>query len=251
MRDARRARRERLMLFALLTTRLVLVALIATSFFATAAAAESLPVELPADVVLARYATALDANTAPPVFSVDYTLEQSGARDMEQMHRVFRAGANERDETLDVDGRKLDPPTTRIFRGRPDHYTVALLAPKPTQYDFTYLGPHRDGHHLDYVFDTVPKLARDYRVTRVTIDGITFLPVSIAFKSGPDGTGSVTFGRDGKWWVPFEVTGQATVEGLAAMERLTFSNYRFPQELPSGTFSGPRPLPSFRPIAGE
>jgi len=229
----------------------MLFALVATLFFAAAAPAEKPSVELPGDTVLARYATALAANTAPPVFSVDYTIEQSGARDMEQLHRVFRAGANERDETLDVDGRKLDPPTTRIFRGRPDHYTIALLAPKPTQYDFTYLGPHHDGHHLDYVFDTTPKVAHAYRVTRVTIDGITFLPVEIDFKSGTDGTGTATFGRDGKWWVPFEVTGQATVEGLAAMERLTFYNYRFPQALPSGTFSGPRPLPSFRPIAGE
>jgi len=228
----------------------MLVALVATLFFAAAAPAEKPPVELPADTVLARYATALAAYTAPPVFSVDYTLEQSGARDMEQMHRVFRSGANERDETLDVDGRKLDPPTTRIFRGRPDHYTVTLLAPNPAHYDFTYLGPHRDGHHLDYVFDAVSRLPGAYRVTRVTIDGITFLPVTIDFKSGT-GTGSATFGRDGKWWVPFEVTGSATVEGLAAMERLSFYNYRFPQTLPSGTFSGPHPLPSFNPIAGQ
>jgi hypothetical protein len=227
------------------------VALAATLLFAVAAPAAETAVELPPDTVLARYATALAAYTAPPVFSVDYTLEQSGARDMEQMHRVFRSGANERDETLDVDGRKLDPPTTRIFRGRPDHYTVTLLAPKPLQYDFTYLGPHRDGHHLDYVFDATPKLEHAYRVTRVTIDGITFLPVAIDFKSGADGAGSITFGRDGKWWVPLEVTGRATVEGLAAMERLSFYNYRFPQALPSGTFSGPHPLPSFRPIAGE
>jgi len=229
----------------------MVVALVATLFFAVAAPAESLPVELPPDTVLARYTTALAGYTAPPVFSVDYTLEQSGARDMEQMHRVFRSGANERDETLDVDGRKLDPPTTRIFRGRPDHYTVTLLAPNPAQYDFTYLGPHRDGHHLDYVFDAKPKLERTYRVTRVTIDGITFLPVTIEFKSGTDGEGSVTFGRDGKWWVPLEVIGSATVEGLAATERLTFYGYRFPQTLPSGTFGVPHPLPSLTPIAGQ
>jgi len=229
----------------------MLVALVATLFFATATPLEKSPVELPPDVVLARYATALAAVTAPPVFSVDYTLEQSGTREVEQMHRVFRSGANERDETLDVDGRKLDPPTTRIFRGRRDHYTVALLAPAPARYTFAYLGPHRDGHHLDYVFDATAKVSGAYRVTRVTIDGITFLPSAIDFTSGEDGVGSVTFGREGKWWVPFEVTGRATIDGLEATERLTFSNYRFPQALPPGTFAGPRPLPSFRPVSGE
>jgi hypothetical protein len=230
---------------------MTVLALVATLLFAAAEPAAEAPVELPPATVLARYTAALAAFSAPAVLSFDYTLEQSGARDMEQTHRVFRSGANERDETLDVDGRKLDPPTTRIFRGRPDHYTVALLAPQPSRYDFTYLGPHRDGRHLDYVFDAVGGGSPAYRVTRVTIDGVTFLPRSVDFKSGATGTGSVIFGPDGHWWVPLEVSASATVDGLAASERLSFTNYRFPPSLPTSTFAAPRPLPSFAPIAGE
>jgi len=228
--------------------------MIATFLAAALFAAPAPPAEakeLPSVTVLARYARALDAYTAPPALSFDYTLEQSGARDMEQTHRIFRIGPNERDETLAVDGRKLDPPTTRIFRGRPNHYTIPLLAPKPAQYDFTYLGTHHDGRHLDYVFDATPKGAPAYRVTRVTIDGITFLPQAIAFAAGPGGTGTVTFGRVSRWWVPLEATAHAKLDGLAAFERLTFSNYRFPDSLPSSAFAAPRPLPSFKPIAGE
>jgi len=228
---------------------IVAVLTLTLAFFASPTPAP--PVELPSDTVLARYATALSAYTAPAVLSFDYLLEQSGAREMEQDHRIFRSGTNERDETLAVDGRKLDPPTIRIFRGRSNRYTVGLLAPRPAQYDFHYLGTHRDGHHLDYVFDATPKGAPDYRVTRVTIDGITYLPAAIVFRLGTDGTGTVTFGRNDRWWIPLEATARAHSEGLPAQERLTFSGYRFPPSLPSSTFAMPRPLPSFAPVAGE
>ncbi|MGB8267493.1 MAG: hypothetical protein WCE44_14285 [Candidatus Velthaea sp.] len=205
--------------------------------------------EWPSDTVLARYAAALADYEAPAVLSFDYTLEQSGAREGEQSHRVFRSATNERDETLAVDGRKLDPPTVRIFRGRANRYTVELLAPRPAQYGFRYLGTHRDGHHLDYVFDATIRGEAAYRVTRVTIDGVTFLPQTIVFSAGTGGTGTVTFGRSERWWIPLEVTAHARIGGLAAVERLTFSAYRFPATLPPSTFAMPRPLPATTPAA--
>ena len=45
----------------------------------------------------------------------------------------------------------------RIFRRRPYRYTVRALAPKPAAYDFSYAGPHKNGKHVDYVFDLTPK----------------------------------------------------------------------------------------------
>jgi hypothetical protein len=182
--------------------------------------------------------------------SFEYSVDQSGARDLQQTHRVFRSGTSQRDELLTVDGKKLDPPSTHIFFGRRDRYAVEALAPRPSKYTFRYIGLVHSGHHNDAVFKTTPLAPADSVIRQVTIDGVSFLPVSISFSTASHkGTGVITFGRIQKAWVPITATAKATYAKLAADERITFSHYRFPDALPVTTFEKPRPLPSFRPTA--
>ncbi len=197
--------------------------------------------------VLDRYAAALAAVVQPPAIAFEYLLEQTGARDLLQLHRVIRRGTDQRDEILAVDGRKLEPPAIRITHGRRDRYDVVALAPKPDAYEFRFVGAQRDGHHEDYVFATTPHGAPAFRVTEVTIDGVTYLPSSIAFETDAhNGSGSISFGRADRFWVPTVATARATYAKLAAQERITFGSYRFPTELPPGTFSRPHRIPAFK-----
>jgi hypothetical protein len=195
--------------------------------------------------VIARYAAALAKMKEPGVISFDYTLEQTGLRTVSQTHRIFRSGANERDETLVVDGKRLSPPKVRIFRGRRNRYTVGSLSPRPADYTFTYVGTFKDGHHFDYTFRLTPKKPRPFTVTDVTIDGVRFLPIAIGFATGAhDGAGTIAFGGNARWWVPYVATARATVAADTAMEKLTFFTYRFPQTLPASTFTqARRPAP--------
>jgi hypothetical protein len=221
-------------------------------------AAASVPPTAPPDVpplrrtatpakVLDRYAAALAAVVPPHAISFEYLLEQTGARDLLQLHRVIRRGTDQRDEILAVDGRKLEPPAIRITHGRPDRYDVVALAPKPDAYAFRFVGSQRDGRHENYVFETTPHGAPAFRVTEVTIDGVTFLPSSISFATDAHkGAGTIAFGREGPYWVPTIATARATYAKLAAQERITFSSYRFPTALPPGTFSRPHPIPTFK-----
>ncbi len=211
-------------------------------------------------VVLTRYAAALAKLREPRVISFDYTLEQTGLRTISATHRVFRSGTDERDETLTVDGKRLSPPKVRIFRGRRNRYQVALLAPRPTDYGFVYVGPVRDARHLDYVFRLTPKLKRAFAVTSVTIDGVRFLPLAIDFTTAAnDGVGSIAFGSNARWWVPYAVTARASVAADVATERLTFYTYRFPATLPPSTFTqahrlgvaSPAPLAPAPPLASH
>ena len=199
--------------------------------------------------VLSHYAEALVVYRTPPVLTFEYTVEQTGARNIEQMHRVFRSGQSQRDELLAVDGKKLEPPTVHIFLGRRNRYTVESLAPRPSAYAFRYLGPVRSGHHTDSVFATTPITPGAPSVVRqVQIDGLTFLPVSISFTTAArKGSGTVTFGRVQKYWLPLTASAKATYAKLGAEEKIAFSRYRFPVNLPESTFSKPRPLPSFHP----
>lgn len=201
-------------------------------------------------VIVARYGAALKTLHEPRVFTVEYTLVQTGTRTLEQTHRIFRSGADERDETLAVNGTRSTSPVVRIFRRRPYRYTVAALGPKPAAYTFTFSGPHRDGKHVDYVFDLTPKdkAPRAFTFTQVTIDGVTFLPSAIAFVTGAHGgRGSVTFGKSDRFWVARSAAAQATVPGGIARERLAFARWRFPAALPASTFSAPRPLMTASP----
>jgi hypothetical protein len=219
----------------------------AAAAFATPAATA---VPLAPDAVLAKYRSALAAVNEPRVFTVEYALEQTGTRVLDQRHRIFRSGGNERDETLAVNGKGSATPVVRIFRGRPYRYAVSRLAPKPDAYDFVYVGPHKSGKHLDYVFLLVPKTpAKAFTLKDVTIDGVTFLPSAVAFATGQHaGAGSVTFTKSDRWWVASGATASAHVPGGVARERLTFSRWRFPPALPSSTFAVPRPLLTPPPV---
>ena len=193
--------------------------------------------------VLARYAAALATVQTPTALTFEYTLDQTGMRNSEQVHRIFRSGNDERDELLAVDGRKLAPPSVRIFHGRKNRYTLAGLAPRPAAYAFRYVGTAKAGRHVDYVFETTPRVPGAFRVTTVTIDGIAFVPSALAFAApGFGGSGTMTFARFDRYWLPTDVMARATYREIPTTEHLTFARYRFPGALPPATFSVPRPL---------
>lgn len=212
------------------------------------ATATPAPLLAPA-AVLAKYKTALAALKEPHDFVFVYTMQQTGTRTLEQTHRVFRSGKDERDETMAVNGTRSIAPVVRIFRNRPYRYSVTALAPQPAAYAFTYAGVHRDGKHVDYVFSLSPKKRKPgITFTQVAIDGVTFLPQSVAFAADQHAArGSVTFGKADRYWVARGANAQANVPGGVAHERLAFANWRFPKGLPRSTFAMPRPLPTLRP----
>ncbi len=195
-------------------------------------------------VVLQRFALALRKIGEPPIMTVDYTLDQTGSRTLAQTHRVFRGGNNERDETLSVDGRPLSPPKIRIFLGRRNRYSVGALAPRVTDYNFIFVGSRKNAHHNDYVFRLAPKATRPFNITGVVIDGVRFLPSSIAFATSKNsGSGIISFARSAAWWVPYFASARAIVGNTTAAERLSFYTYRFPPSLPPSTFSQRRSRP--------
>ncbi len=196
--------------------------------------------------VLERYDDALAALKEPAVFAFEYTLEQTGTRTIDQTHRVFRSGTNERDETLAVNGVRSTAPVVRVFRGRRYRYTVRALAPTASAYEFSYTGPHRDGKHIDYVFALAPTRAPGaIRFTSVTVDGLTFLPRSVSFVARVRAaSGTVTFTKADRYWVASTAFAQAKLSGGVARERLHFTSWRFPAALPASTFAVPRPLPT-------
>jgi hypothetical protein len=221
------------------------VAVVTASPAATAASSvpSATPAPAPAAVVV-KYAAALKALKEPRVFSVEYTIEQTGTRSIEQTHRIFRSGNDERDETIAVNGSRPAAPVVRIFRRRPYRYTVRALAPTPAAYDFSYAGPHKSGKHVDYVFGVTPKKnAPSFAFTQVIIDGVTYLPAAVSFATGRHaGRGQVTFAKADRWWVARSAAAQADVPGGVAREHLTFTRWRFPATLPQSTFTVPRPL---------
>jgi len=199
--------------------------------------------------ILARYAEALATYRTPAVLSFEYAIDQTGARSIQQTHRIFRDADAQRDELLSADGKRLDPPSIHIFLGRRNRYTVEALAPRASAYAFRYVGSVHDGRHVDYVFATTPFVPRASTVTAVTIDGVRFLPDAIRFStSAHGGTGVVTFGAVQKYWMPLTASAQTNDLKLTAQERILFSRYRFPIALAASTFSTPKPLPSFRPV---
>lgn len=198
-------------------------------------------------VVLQRYASKLLATEAPKTLVFSYSVSQAGPQSIEQSHRVYRSGELVRDETLAIDGQSLKVKITRIARYR-NRYTIETLAPRMTEYAFLFLRSVRNGGKYSYVYKAVPLGASGaFLVVGMTIDGNTFLPSEIRFKSSANamnGTGSVTFARSGKYWVPMAAAVQATISGKPARERITFSSYQFPRSLPKSTFQSPRPLPT-------
>jgi hypothetical protein len=203
-------------------------------------------VTLDPSTVLDKYETALAKLREPRVFAVAYTLERTGARTLEQEHRIFRSGKQERDETVAVNGTRALRPQIRIFHNLPYRYSVSALSPRPSAYIFTYAGSHKAGKHVEYVFHLTPK-ARSPRFafTQLTLDGTTFLPTVVAFTTSVNqGRGAVTFAKAGKWWMASGAGATAKEPDGIAHERLVFYDWRFPTSLPASTFASPRPLPT-------
>lgn len=210
-----------------------------------AAAIASAPLD--SQAVLQRYASRLLAAEVPKTLVFSYSVSQAGPQSIEQSHRMYRSGDLVRDETLAVDGQALKVKITRIARYR-NRYTIETLAPRMTEYAFLFLRTVRSGNRYAYQYKAVPLGATGpFTVLGMTIDGRTFLPSEIRFRSvagNMTGTGSVSFGASGKYWIPTSAVVQATIAGKPARERITFSSYQFPRSLPKSTFQAPRPLPT-------
>jgi len=221
--------------------------------FAASAALTFLPAAAPAldsQYVLQRYALALAALAAPKAVIYSYSVSQAGPSNIEARHEIYRSGTDVRDETLSVDGIPLSRKVVRISH-RPERYGVDRFAPRTEAYELLFLGTARDGHHLDYVYEATPldKSAGAW-IDRVVIDGVRFLPRIVHFHTaGADAAGSATieFAPFGRYWMPVTVEATARVKGKPARERITWSEYRFPQSLPPSTFEAPEPLPQTTP----
>jgi hypothetical protein len=207
--------------------------------------------ELDSQVVVNRYAQALAKLEEPKTAVFTYSVSQAGFHILEETHRVFRSGAKQRDETLVVQGDPIK--TVRMQTGRIDRYAAARIAPHPGAYAFLFLGTHRNGKHLDYVFSTAPLGAPAFAVSEVTIDGLTYLPSLVRFTmttAKARATGAIAYGKFAKYWVPTLATVSATVVGRPTRERISWSGYAFPASLPASTFLPPKPLavPSIAPF---
>jgi hypothetical protein len=208
------------------------------------------PGALDSQYVLQRYALALQTLKTPKVMIYSYTISQVGPSNIEQRHRIYRSELDVRDETLSVDGIPLTRKIVRFSR-REDRYTVDRFAPRPAAYELLFLGTAKDGRHLDYVYEATPlNRAAGAWIDRVTIDGVNFLPRSVHFHStglDVDGSGEIDFGSFGEYWMPVTAVAQAHVKGKPARERISWSEYRFPESLPPSTFQPPEPLPQASP----
>jgi hypothetical protein len=206
--------------------------------------------QLDSQYVLQRYASALAALDTPKTVVYSYTVSQVGPANIEQHHRVYRSGLDVRDETLSVDGMGLRRKIVR-FSHREDRYAPGRFAPHADAYELLFLGTVKDGHHLDYVYEATPvSRPSGAWIDRVTIDGANFLPRAVHFHSaGLDvqGNGEIEFGPFGKYWMPIVAAAEARVKGKPASERITWSDYRFPESLPPSTFQPPEPLPNATP----
>lgn len=204
-------------------------------------------VRLDSQLVAQRYAARLLEVREPKNVIFSYTISQAGPHDIEQTHRIYRSGENVRDETLSVDGQPLKKKITRIASYR-DRYLVSALAPRIGEYSLLFLDARRDGNHYDYRYRTVALLgSQPFSVERITIDGATYLPSSIVFRTSNGsivGHGRIGFARFGRYWMVTVASVTATVGGKPARERIAFSGYRFPASLPKSTFVPPKPLPT-------
>ncbi len=204
-------------------------------------------VPMDSQLVLQRYELELSDLKPPKAMIFQYAVSQAGTTAIEQRHQIYRTGKKVRDEILAVDGKRLAHKVVRI-EDRPDRYFIGRIAPHSSAYTMLFLRAVRDGRHLDYEFQTSPLVASSsgFVVTRVVIDGLTFLPKTIDFTTSnaiASGTGSITYGKQGSHWVPLAATVDATVNGKKARERIEWSDYRFPSSLPASTFNTPKPLP--------
>lgn len=158
-----------------------------------------------------------------------------------------------RDETLTSEGQNLKRKVVRISR-YPDRYAVARLAPHASEYAFLFQGVVRAGGRIAYEYTAVPmQRGGAYVVDSMTIDGTTFLPLTIRFSmvaGSVKSKGELHYSRNAPYWVPQLAVVEAQLQGGTARERIAFSGYRFPVALPDSTFRSPKPpklppLPTF------
>jgi hypothetical protein len=203
-------------------------------------------------LVLEQYAAALDELPAPRYISFEYSVEQSGGTNISELHRIYRAGRDQRDELIAEDGQRLRLPSVRIRHDAVDRYALAALAPTPARYTFTFAGSVKSGDHLAYTFRTEPKGAAGFVVEGVTLDGKSFLPAALRFRSsagGIHGHGTLSFAKAERFWLIREARIDAQSKGAPVVERIVWSAYRFPSSLPSATFADQTAAPSAGPSA--
>lgn len=219
---------------------LALVWLVATA----ARFAPPVPPDIPPSLVLQRYEEALAQIQPPPDSIFEYAVEQSGLRDLEETHRVYRQGQRERDETIRVDGFALKPPRVRVVQ-KPDRYAVERLAPKPGDYTFAFSSRSVQAGRAVYTFKTELQRVAPFSITSIDVDAEHFLPLTLRFRTVNGDTkadGHVSYAPQATFWLPREASVEArTGTGKVARERITWSQYVFPDALPPSTFAPPRP----------
>lgn len=201
----------------------------------------SAPVRLDSQTVLSRYVAAVAAAAIPKAEIFIYDVSQAGPTNIEQRHEIYRSGIEVRDEILAQNGIALKRKVVHITR-RADAYMVSALAPRPYDYELTFVAAASDSGHVDYTYKATPlrSTGAGFVVDGVTIDGRTFLPREIEFHSssglGVTGSGRILFGSAGDYWVPTLATVTTPIGKTVARERIVFSAYRFPPSLPRSTF---------------
>ena len=219
---------------------------------ALCAASRAAPLARPLESseVLVRYEQALAEISRPAAVEFEYTVEQLGARTLQQTHHVYRSGQSERDEIVAADGQTLSRPSVRILLNRKYPYDIRSIAPQPATYTFIYTGTLLEGSdHFLYLYKTEPKgLESNFVVDELDIDGLTFLPAIIHFRisgGATHGSGRLTYARFEHYWLVREANVTVHLpKGSLANERIVWSKYQFPPSLPAETFREPRPATS-------
>lgn len=231
------------MIVALRIVPLALVVASASAAFAAPAAGvnRKAPPE-----ILVKYSAALAKVHEPKIVVFEYAVEQLGLRNLVQTHRIYRSGARERDETRVVDGYTLNPPTIRTLAVGKNRYAVANIAPRPAPGSFAYAGLSARAGRPQYVFNVRPRVstanaaAKPFAVDEVEIDSRSYLPTLVRFnvRAGKArGTGEIAFDRAGPHWLVQRAEATITLaDGTPARERIVFSAYTFPKQLPPTTF---------------
>jgi hypothetical protein len=198
---------------------------------------------LDSEVVLTRYAAALEAYVPPKVAIYSYTVSQAVPTDIEQRHLVYRAGNRVRDEISPLNQTSMTPSSV-IIEQRSDPYSIVLTAPRRSAYELLFVETSEIAGHTVYVYDAIPYVkSSGFAVTQVAIDAMHYLPRAIHFTSSNGVTsahGELQYAPDGMHWVPTEATVTSVIDGKPARERIAWGGFRFPPSLPDSTFRSPR-----------
>jgi hypothetical protein len=235
---------------------LAAVALVAGLFGGTPPRAAE-PVSARAEIVLRRYFVALEKLAPPPYVSYEYSIEQGGGTNISQVHRIYRAGRDVRDEALQENGRRLRRPRIQIRHDGVDRYALAAVAPTAARYTFAFTGVAKNGEHLAYTFRTEAKTAASFTIEEVTLDGASCLPTVLRFRTtaaGVQGHGTFFYAKADRYWMIREARVDAAYKDEPIGERIAWDAYRFPSSLPSATFADtiadPEPISSLAPRLG-